>query len=56
MTDKPKVTFEHYVEKNKPVPGKQEQKDLPKQNRQAAKGYFTPNPGKIVCLFPSGKS
>lgn len=46
VTDRPKVSFGPYVEKHRPVPGKQNQKDFPKQTRHAAKGHFTPNPGK----------
>ncbi|XP_070821867.1 centrosomal protein of 72 kDa [Chaetodon trifascialis] len=32
------------VERCRPVPGKQKQKDLPKQGRHVAKVHFTPNP------------
>ncbi|KAM7383568.1 hypothetical protein PAMP_003208 [Pampus punctatissimus] len=42
VTERPKVSFGPYVEKHRPVPGKQ--KDFPKQTRHAAKGHFTPNP------------
>ncbi|TKS81983.1 Centrosomal protein of 72 kDa [Collichthys lucidus] len=44
VTDRPKVSFGPYVEKRRPVLGKQKQKDLPKQTRHAAKGHYTPNP------------
>ncbi|XP_070768716.1 centrosomal protein of 72 kDa [Enoplosus armatus] len=44
VADRPKVSFGPYVEKRRPVPGKQKQKDLPKQTRHAAKGHYTPNP------------
>ncbi|XP_074509923.1 centrosomal protein of 72 kDa [Sebastes fasciatus] len=43
-TERPKVSFGPYVEKHRPVLGKQKQKDFPKQTRQAAKGHYTPNP------------
>ncbi|KAF0045343.1 hypothetical protein F2P81_001872 [Scophthalmus maximus] len=42
VTERPKVSFGPYVEKHRPVPGKQN--DFPKQTRHAAKGHFTPNP------------
>ncbi|XP_018544633.1 centrosomal protein of 72 kDa [Lates calcarifer] len=42
VTERPKVSFGPYVEKRRPVPGKQ--KDFTKQTRHAAKGHFTPNP------------
>ncbi|XP_042345666.1 centrosomal protein of 72 kDa [Plectropomus leopardus] len=44
VTERPKVSFGPYVEKHRPVPGKQKQKDLHKQTRHAAKGHYTPNP------------
>ncbi|XP_051262562.1 centrosomal protein of 72 kDa [Dicentrarchus labrax] len=44
VTERPKVSFGPYVEKQRPVPGKQKQKDLPKQTRHVAKGHYTPNP------------
>ncbi len=50
VTDRPKVSFGPYVEKQRAVPGKQKQKELPKQTRYAAKGYYTPNPGKSGTL------
>ncbi|KAK2844491.1 hypothetical protein Q5P01_011150 [Channa striata] len=43
-TERPKVSFDPYVENHRPVPGKQKQKDFPKQTKYAAKGHFTPNP------------
>ncbi|XP_063736395.1 centrosomal protein of 72 kDa isoform X2 [Eleginops maclovinus] len=42
VTERPKVSFGPYVEKRRPVIGKQ--KDFAKQTRQAAKGHYTPNP------------
>lgn len=45
-TDGPKVSFGPYIEKDRPVSGKQKQNDLPKQTRHEAKGHYTPNPGK----------
>lgn len=47
-TERPKVSFGPYVEKRKPVPGKQKQKDFANQTRHVAKGHFTPNPGKSL--------
>ncbi|XP_068426754.1 centrosomal protein of 72 kDa [Clinocottus analis] len=44
VTERPKVSFGPYVEKCRPVPGKQKQKDFPKQTRRTAKGHYTPNP------------
>ncbi|KAI4810792.1 hypothetical protein KUCAC02_013722 [Chaenocephalus aceratus] len=41
-TERPKVSFGPYVEKHRPVSGKQ--KDFAKHTRQAAKGHYTPNP------------
>ncbi|XP_078109210.1 centrosomal protein of 72 kDa isoform X6 [Sander vitreus] len=35
-------------EKCRPVPGKQKQKDFPKQIRHAAKGHYTPNPDQSL--------
>ncbi|XP_036929136.1 centrosomal protein of 72 kDa isoform X1 [Acanthopagrus latus] len=43
-TDGPKVSFGPYIEKDRPVSGKQKQNDLPKQTRHEAKGHYTPNP------------
>ncbi|XP_067365932.1 centrosomal protein of 72 kDa isoform X2 [Channa argus] len=43
-TERPKVSFGPYVEKYRPLPGKQKQKDFPKQTKHLAKGHFTPNP------------
>lgn len=48
---RPKVSFGPYVEKSRPQPGKQKQKDLSKQTRHVAKGHFTPNPGKGSVLL-----
>lgn len=45
-TDRPKVSFDPYVEKHTPEPGKQKQNEFPKQARHAARGHFTPNPSK----------
>ncbi|XP_017282063.1 centrosomal protein of 72 kDa isoform X2 [Kryptolebias marmoratus] len=42
MAERPKVSFGPVFEKYRTVPGKQ--KDLLKQTRHKAKGYFTPNP------------
>nr|XP_046254633.1 centrosomal protein of 72 kDa isoform X3 [Scatophagus argus] len=36
-------------EEHRPVPGKQKQKDLPKQTRLVARGHFTPNPDQSCC-------
>ncbi|KAM9353330.1 centrosomal protein of 72 kDa [Symphorus nematophorus] len=44
VTDRPKVSFGPYVEKHRPVPAKQKQKDVPKQTRHAARGHYTANP------------
>ncbi|XP_059195738.1 centrosomal protein of 72 kDa isoform X2 [Centropristis striata] len=44
VTERPKVSFGPYVEKDRPVTGKQKQKDFQKQTRHAAKGHYTPNP------------
>ncbi|XP_028986347.1 centrosomal protein of 72 kDa isoform X2 [Betta splendens] len=44
-TERLKVSFGPYVEKRRPVSGKQKQKDVPCQIRHVAKGNFTPNPG-----------
>ncbi|KAI3360467.1 hypothetical protein L3Q82_002363 [Scortum barcoo] len=44
VAERPKVSFGPYVEKLRAIPGKQKQKDLPKQTRNAAKGHYTPNP------------
>ncbi|XP_030014465.1 centrosomal protein of 72 kDa [Sphaeramia orbicularis] len=41
---RPKVSFGPYVEKRRPQPGKQKQKDISKHTRHVAKGHFTPNP------------
>uniref|UniRef100_UPI0037E79C35 centrosomal protein of 72 kDa n=1 Tax=Semicossyphus pulcher TaxID=241346 RepID=UPI0037E79C35 len=46
VTERPKVSFGPYVEISRPVPGKQKQKDLPKQTRHVARGHYTPNPGE----------
>ena len=46
VTERPKVSFGPYVEKHRPVSAKQKQKEFIKQTRHAAKGHFTPNPGK----------
>lgn len=49
-TVRPKVSFGPYKEKHKSESAKQKQKDLPKQTRRAARGHYTPNPGKRnVC-------
>ncbi|XP_078109206.1 centrosomal protein of 72 kDa isoform X2 [Sander vitreus] len=48
VTERPKVSFGPYVEKCRPVPGKQKQKDFPKQIRHAAKGHYTPNPDQSL--------
>ncbi|XP_030248630.1 centrosomal protein of 72 kDa [Sparus aurata] len=48
-TDGPKVSFGPYIEKHRPVSGKQKQKDLPKQTRHEAKGHYTPNPDHSRC-------
>lgn len=45
-SERPKVSFGPYVEKHRPVPGKQ--KDFANQTRHVAKGHFTPNPGKSL--------
>ncbi|XP_054477417.1 centrosomal protein of 72 kDa isoform X2 [Anoplopoma fimbria] len=44
VTERPKVSFGPYVEKRRPVPEKQKQKDFDKKTRHAAKGHYTPNP------------
>ncbi|KAM4580780.1 centrosomal protein of 72 kDa [Odontesthes bonariensis] len=44
VAERPKVSFGPYIEKHRPVTGKQKHKDLPKQSRHEAKGHFTPNP------------
>ncbi|XP_034408830.1 centrosomal protein of 72 kDa isoform X1 [Cyclopterus lumpus] len=44
VTERPTVSFGPYVEECRHVPGKQKQKDSPKQSRHAAKGHYTPNP------------
>ncbi|XP_072250477.1 centrosomal protein of 72 kDa isoform X1 [Leuresthes tenuis] len=44
VAERPKVSFGPYIEKHRPVTGKQKHKDLPKQTRHVAKGHFTPNP------------
>ncbi|XP_061572692.1 centrosomal protein of 72 kDa isoform X1 [Cololabis saira] len=44
VTERPKVSFGPWIDKQKPMHGKQKQKDPPKQTRHAAKGHFTPNP------------
>ncbi|XP_068999029.1 centrosomal protein of 72 kDa [Embiotoca jacksoni] len=49
VAERPKVSFGPYIEKHRAVPGKQKQKDFPKQTRHAAKGYFTPNPDQSLC-------
>ncbi|XP_044063323.1 centrosomal protein of 72 kDa isoform X2 [Siniperca chuatsi] len=49
VAERPKVSFGPYVEKRRPVPGKQKQKDLPKQSKHAAKGHYTPNPDQGRC-------
>nr|XP_046254632.1 centrosomal protein of 72 kDa isoform X2 [Scatophagus argus] len=49
VTDRPKVSFGPCVEEHRPVPGKQKQKDLPKQTRLVARGHFTPNPDQSCC-------
>uniref|UniRef100_A0A672Z5A2 Centrosomal protein of 72 kDa n=1 Tax=Sphaeramia orbicularis TaxID=375764 RepID=A0A672Z5A2_9TELE len=48
---RPKVSFGPYVEKRRPQPGKQKQKDISKHTRHVAKGHFTPNPGKGSVLL-----
>ncbi|XP_028436264.1 centrosomal protein of 72 kDa isoform X3 [Perca flavescens] len=48
VTERPKVSFGPYVEKFRPVPGIQKQKDFPKQIRHAAKGHYTPNPDQSL--------
>ncbi|XP_034730704.1 centrosomal protein of 72 kDa isoform X2 [Etheostoma cragini] len=48
VTERPKVSFGPYVEKCTSVPGKQKQKDFPKQIRHAAKGHYTPNPDQSL--------
>ncbi|XP_029359706.1 centrosomal protein of 72 kDa isoform X1 [Echeneis naucrates] len=42
VSERPKVSFGPYVEKLRPVPGKQN--EVLKQTRHLAKGHFTPNP------------
>ncbi|XP_033496670.2 centrosomal protein of 72 kDa isoform X1 [Epinephelus lanceolatus] len=44
VTERPKVSFGPYVEKHRSVPGKQKQKEFPKQTRHAARGHYTPHP------------
>ncbi|KAM3873359.1 LOW QUALITY PROTEIN: centrosomal protein of 72 kDa [Diretmus argenteus] len=44
VTEKPRVSFGPYVEKHRPVPGRQKQDDPHKHTRLPAKGHFTPNP------------
>ncbi|KAM6909670.1 centrosomal protein of 72 kDa [Xenentodon cancila] len=44
VAERPKVSFGPWIDKQRPVHGKQKQKDPPKQTRHAAKGHFTPNP------------
>ncbi|KAF7669474.1 hypothetical protein LDENG_00186270 [Lucifuga dentata] len=46
VTDRPKVSFDLYVEKHRPEPEKQKRKEFPKQTRHAARGHFTPNPAQ----------
>ncbi|KAM9722670.1 centrosomal protein of 72 kDa [Menidia menidia] len=46
VAERPKVSFWPFIEKHRPVTGKQ--RDLPKQSRHVAKGHFTPNPGQSV--------
>lgn len=51
VPERPKVSFGPYVEKHRSVPGRLKQ-DGPKQIRFAARGYFTPNPGKSHTPTP----
>ncbi|KAM6995316.1 centrosomal protein of 72 kDa [Tautogolabrus adspersus] len=46
VIERPKVSFGPYVERHKPAPDKQKQKDNANHTRRAARGHFTPNPDR----------